>query len=105
MAFKRSQLPARQPSQSIIARSTTRHGRRLSDKIRDAFHTACDEHTVEIAERLLQQLGLLIHRPPILPTGVDRRRPESTVAVCERLANLLLWKTQSDWALQPGLAT
>ena len=105
MAVKRSQLPTRQPSQRPIARATARRGRRLSDKVRDAFHTACDEGAVEIAERLLNQLGELIHRPPTLPTGIDRRRPESIAALCERLANLLLWSTEPDWVLSPRRAT
>jgi hypothetical protein len=70
-------------------------GRRLSDKIRVAFHTACDKGTFEIAERLLNQLDELIRRPPILPSGVDRRHPESLAALDERLANLLLWRTES----------
>jgi hypothetical protein len=46
MAGKHLQQPTRQP---------LRRGRRLSDKVRDAFHTACDEQAVEIAERLLNQ--------------------------------------------------
>jgi hypothetical protein len=43
---------------------------------------------------LLNQLGELIHHPSTLPTGIDRRRPESIAAPCERLANLLLWCTE-----------
>jgi hypothetical protein len=70
-------------------------GRRLSDKIRTAFHTACDDEAFEIAQRLLNQLDELTRRPPILPTGVDRRQPESLAALDERLANLLLWRTES----------
>ncbi len=68
---------------------------RLSDKIRVAFHIACDDGAVELAERLLDQLDQLVHCPPVLPTGVDRRRPESLAALCERLANLLLWRTET----------
>jgi hypothetical protein len=90
MAVKRPQLPMRQPPQRPVANAL-----RLSDKLRDAFHAACDEGAVEIAERLLNQLGELIHRPSTLPTGIDRRRPESIAALCERLANLLLWCTES----------
>jgi hypothetical protein len=68
----------------------------LSDKVRVAFHTACDEGAVEIATRLLEQLGQLIHRPPLLPTGIDRRRPESVTGLAERLANLLLRRHAGD---------
>jgi hypothetical protein len=74
---------------------SARGQRRLSDKIRVAFHAACDEGAVEIAEHLLSQLDQLIHRPPRLPTGFDRRRPEHLTALAERLANLLLWRTQT----------
>jgi hypothetical protein len=63
--------------------------RRLSDKIRLAFHAACDEGEVEIAQRLLVQLEQLIERP-VLPTGVERRRPEDLAAPRERLLDLML---------------
>jgi hypothetical protein len=85
MVVKRLRLPTRQHS-----------SRRLSDKIRVAFHAACDEGAVEIAEHLLSQLDLLIHRPPLLPTGFDRRQPEPLTAPAERLANLLLWRVQTE---------
>jgi hypothetical protein len=107
MAGKRLRLPTRQQSPRLFGvRATARRQRRLSDKIRVAFHTACDNGAVEIAERSLNQLDLLIHRPPRLPTKFDRRRPESIVALCERLANLLLWRTQTDLVLSlPRRAT
>ena len=60
-----------------------------------AFHTACDQGAVDIAERLLHQLDLLGSRPPLLPTGVERRRRESLAALGERLANLLLWRSET----------
>ena len=97
MAAKRPRLPTRQPSRLVFVRVAARGQRRLSDKIRVAFHTACDERAVETAERLLSQLDELIHCPPVLPTGADRRQPESLAALCERLANLLLWQTQTGW--------
>jgi hypothetical protein len=94
MAVKPPRLPIRQPSPRLRVRAAAR-GRRLTDKIRVAFHTACDEGAFEIAERLLNQLDALIRHPPILPNGVDRRQPESLAALNERLINLLLWHTKS----------
>src|SRR3954452_887660 len=97
MAVKPPRLPVKQPLPLLRVRAAAR-GRRLSDKIRIAFHTACDEGAFEIAERLLNQLDALIRRPPILPNGVDRRQPESLAALNERLMNLLLWRTESGIA-------
>jgi hypothetical protein len=94
MAVKLPRLPYRQPPLLLRMRAAAR-GRRLSDKIRVAFHTACDDKAFEIAEHLLNQLDALIRRPPILPTGVDRRQPESLAALNERLVNLLLWRPES----------
>ena len=96
MAVKRPLLPTRPPLTLRFVRVAARGQRRLSDKIRSAFHTACDERTVGTAERLLGQLDELIHRPPVLPIGVDRRQPESLAALREQLANLLLWQTQTS---------
>jgi hypothetical protein len=70
--------------------------RRLSDKVRIAFHTACDEGAVEIAERLLSQLDQIIHHPWRLPAGFDRRRSESLTAPAERLMNLFLWRLDTS---------
>ncbi|MFL5280839.1 MAG: hypothetical protein ACJ8AW_07515 [Rhodopila sp.] len=95
MAVKPPRLPAKQPPLLLRGHAAAR-GRRLSDKIRIAFHTACDEEAFEIAERLLNQLDALIRRPPILPNGVDRRQPESLAALDERLTNLLLWRLESE---------
>jgi len=65
---------------------------RLTDKLRAAFHVACDEGDVEIAKLLLSQLDQLIHHPRSLPTGLDRRRPEPFIGPAERLANLMIWR-------------
>jgi hypothetical protein len=97
VTIKHPRLPTRPPSPRRLDRVATRRRRRLSDKVRVAFHTACDEGAVEIAGHLLEQLDQLVHRPPVLPTGIDRRRPESLAAVSERLANLLLWRTETAW--------
>jgi hypothetical protein len=96
MVVKRLRLPTREPSPSLYGiRVSVRRQRRLSDKVLVAFHTACDEGAVEIAGLLLKQMVQLIHRPPLLPTGLDRRRTEGLAGPAERLANLLLWDTQT----------
>lgn len=92
MPVRRPPLPHRPPVQR---RRMAVRRRRLSDKIRDAFHTACDEGLIEIAALLLNQLDAIIRRPPTLPAGVDRRRPENVVALRERLANLVLWRIEA----------
>ena len=69
--------------------------RRLSDKLRLAFHTACDETDLWVAERLLNQLCKRTRSPSVLPTGQDRRKSENLGGACERLANLLLWRVDS----------
>ncbi len=92
--------PARLPTRSFrlsAGRPVAHRRSRLSDKIRVAFHIACDDGAFELAERLLGQLDQLVHCPPVLPTGVDRRQAESLAALCERLANLLLWRTEASW--------
>src|ERR1700710_1215817 len=94
MAVKRLPLPTRASLFSRM-RVSARRGRRLSDKVRVAFHTACDEGAIVIADSLLKQLDQLIHHPPRLPTGFDRRRPEHLAALTERLANLLLWRPRA----------
>jgi hypothetical protein len=97
MVVKCQQLPTREQSPRPLGiRVSAQPQRRLSDKVRAAFHTACDEGAVEIAELLLKQLDQLIHHPPLLPTGSDRRRPEHLTAPAERLANLLLWRAHTE---------
>jgi hypothetical protein len=94
MIVKRLHLPSRPALFGM--RVSARRQRRLSDTVRVAFHTACDEGAVVLAERLLNHLDQLIHPPPLLPTGVDRRRPEPLTGPAERLANLLLWRFRSE---------
>ncbi len=62
----------------------TRYGRRLSDNILVAFHHACDQDDLEIADGLLRLLERLVERKPV-PPDVDRRRDaEPLVAAHER---------------------
>jgi hypothetical protein len=60
--------------------------RRLSDKILIAFHQACDQGELEIAEQLLLVLETVVSRPP--PEGSRRRTADGLVAAHERLWNL-----------------
>jgi hypothetical protein len=68
--------------------SEPRYTRRLSDKIFTAFHNACDERDIEVAEKLLNVLEFMISRTPNLPTGRERRGEQSFVAAHERLWSL-----------------
>lgn len=63
-----------------------RYTRRLSDKVLIAFHHACDQDDVKVAESLLKVLEFMIRREPILPAGGKKRRTaQSLVAAYERL--------------------
>jgi hypothetical protein len=99
MVVKRLLLPTRKLApRRFDIRISAPLQRRLSDKIRIAFHAACDEGAVVIAEILLKQLDQLVHHPPQLPAGLDRRRLERLTAPAERLANLVLWSRQTGEA-------
>ncbi len=59
--------------------------RRLSDEVVVAFHRACDERDIEVAERLLNVLENMINQPLGPLNGSDRRSRKSLVAAHERL--------------------
>ena len=69
--------------------------RRLSDKLRLVFHTACNEAELSLAEQCLNQLYKSSATLAVEPSGHDRRSPEDLNAVSERLANLLLWRSEA----------
>ena len=66
----------------------TRRHRRLSDHILIAFHLACDQRDLEVADRLLAILERTLLRPP--PAGRPERRTDARplVAAHERLWTL-----------------
>jgi hypothetical protein len=63
----------------------SRQRRRLSDHILVAFHQACDERDLEVAEQLLAVLAMVTAGRRHQPTAPDRRDKESLVAAYERL--------------------
>lgn len=65
-----------------------RYSRRLSDKILIAFHHACDQGDLEVAEQILHVLEMMLTRRPLSPDGSRRRNMESLVAAHERLWHL-----------------
>lgn len=65
---------------------TGRYIRRLSDKILIAFHQACDQHDLVVADQLLRVLEMMLTRQP--PEGNRRRNTETLVAAYERLWHL-----------------
>ncbi len=75
------------------APATQRYTRRLSDKILIAFHHACDQTDLEIADQLLHVLENMLTRRPMIPDGNRRRSMETLVAAHERLWHL---RHQSD---------
>jgi hypothetical protein len=65
-----------------------RHSRRLTDKILVAFHHACDQMDLEVAEQLLKILEMMLTRRPVPAEGNRRRSMEGLVAAHERLWHL-----------------
>ncbi len=74
--------------QSPAAGGPPRYSRRLSDKILIAFHHACDQGDLEVAEQVLHVLEMMLTRRPLTPDGSRRRNMESLVAAHERLWHL-----------------
>jgi hypothetical protein len=70
------------------AGSAPRYTRRLSDKILVAFHQACDQADLDVAEQLLNILEMMLTRRPLSPDAARRRNMESLVAAHERLWHL-----------------
>lgn len=62
-----------------------RYTRRLSDKILIAFHHACDDGDIHVAQRLLDVLDFMMRRPPAATDVRNRHAIESLVAAHERL--------------------
>ena len=62
-----------------------RYTRRLSDKILIAFHQACDQDDIEVAQCLLKVLEFMAKRPS---DGAGRRVKDTLIAALERLWHL-----------------
>lgn len=76
------------PQAPAATAGTPRYSRRLSDKILIAFHHACDQGDLEVAEQVLHVLEMMLTRRPRSPEGGRRRNMESLVAAHERLWHL-----------------
>lgn len=74
--------------ETATATTTVRYTRRLSDKILIAFHQACDQADLEVADQLLRILEMMVSRKPLTPDGSRRKNMESLVAAHERLWHL-----------------
>jgi hypothetical protein len=68
--------------------SHSRHTRRLIDHTLTAFHRACDQSDLEVAQSLLQVVEFMALRPSVSPDGSERRAKHSLVAAHERLWHL-----------------
>ena len=73
---------------ATVPNVTQRYTRRLSDKILIAFHHACDQADLEVADQLLHILEMMLTRRPLNPDPGRRRNMESLVAAHERLWHL-----------------
>jgi hypothetical protein len=76
------------PPAATTASRAHRQTRRLSDHILIAFHQACDERDLEVAERLLAVLAMVIPGRRGQPATLDRRSQEGLVTAYERLWDL-----------------
>ena len=73
------------PPADTTANRTRRRHRRVADHILTAFHQACDQRDLEVAERLLAVAELVIF-PRLLSQGApDRRDQDGLVTAHERL--------------------
>ncbi len=70
---------------SSAANFVPRQTRRLTDKILLAFHQACDQRDLEVAEELLRVLEMMVSRREVTPGQNRRKSIESLVAAHERL--------------------
>ena len=77
------------PPTDATASRRRRRSRQIADHIFIAFHQACDQRDLEVAERLLAVLAMAIasrwHQPAAVP---DQRDKESLVAAYERFWHL-----------------
>ena len=65
-----------------------KYARRLSDKVRIAFHHACDQNELEAAEQLLRVLEMMLKRQPLTRDNRRARDQDALVAAHERLWQL-----------------
>lgn len=65
-----------------------RQSRRLSDKILIAFHHACDQSDLDVADQLLQIVETMLRRRGGTTDSNRRRSLDSLVAAHERLWHL-----------------
>jgi hypothetical protein len=76
------------PPADTTANKKRRYPRRLADRVLTAFHQACDQRDLEVAEQLLAVLAMVIVGRRHQPTAADWHDDESLVAAYERLWDL-----------------
>jgi len=76
------------PDHEITTAPAQRYTRRLSDKILIAFHQACDQNDLEVAEQLLRVLEVVLTRRRPTPDRRWRQNTDSLVMAHERLWHL-----------------
>jgi hypothetical protein len=81
-------MPAHVVAQAEETVATPRYSRRLSDKIRIAFHQSCDQADYKVAQSLLAVLETMLKRRATTPGENSRRAEDGLVAAHERLWNL-----------------
>jgi hypothetical protein len=72
-----------------VTHRVPRNPRGLSDKVLIAFHQACDQSDLEVAEQLLHVREMMLVRRQLSGDRTRRRSMESLVAAHERLWLLL----------------
>jgi hypothetical protein len=76
------------PPAHTAAHKIRRRPRRVADHILTAFHQACDQRDLELAEQLLAMLARVIAGRQHQPAAPDQHDKESLVAAYERLWDL-----------------
>ena len=66
--------------------------RRLTDRLLQAFHEACDEGEAEVALSLLTLLVKHVEQPRYLPAGFEQRAMVRFLGAHERLRNLVFMR-------------
>jgi hypothetical protein len=77
-----------QPPPDIGTVEALTHRRRLSDKILVAFHHACDDRNLEIADQLVKTFECLLSKGFTNPAQDRRKAVETLVGAHKRLWHL-----------------
>jgi hypothetical protein len=85
------------PNQALPPQRVPSRRRRVVDQILIAFHFACDEDDLEVADQLLAILDFMLYRPPSAGRPERRADTQPLLAAHERLWHLRHPETREAW--------